>query len=239
MATTRRRSNKGVSGSGSGSNQPTLSFSAKSTRVTKPTAARDASLSSSLKKKQQQQQQPTLLKKDGGATEEAEPEPEAVTVQEEFSISIPVRLSPRQQRQPAPTPRTRKILQTTTAATSSLAAVTSRRGREALAEKVTDGQIRKYWQAEEEKRKARRVQVHQESLSVHEKILRHFDISSQYGPCIGISRLARWRRADGLGLDPPVEVLAVLLKQDRSGQGKSGKLAYIDELAGAKENEDR
>lgn len=69
--------------------------------------------------------------------------------------------------------------------------------------------------------------VHQTSLTTHEKILRHFDLCSQYGPCIGISRLRRWRRAAGLGLEPPVEVLAVLLREE--GEREGGK-AYLDEL---------
>ena len=77
------------------------------------------------------------------------------------------------------------------------------------------------------------VSVHQEHLSLNEKILRHFDISSQYGPCIGIPRLRRWKRADGLGLNPPLEVLAVLLREQKTNQGK-GEMAYLDELAGGR-----
>ncbi|CAG7970350.1 unnamed protein product [Penicillium nalgiovense] len=62
-------------------------------------------------------------------------------------------------------------------------------------------------------------------MDVEEKILRHFDLSSQYGPCVGIARIKRWRRANQLKLNPPIEVLAVLLK------GKSTKeRAHIDEL---------
>jgi DNA polymerase delta subunit 4 len=79
--------------------------------------------------------------------------------------------------------------------------------------------------------------VHQSSLPLHEKILRHFDLSSQYGPCIGIQRLQRWKRANMLGLEPPVEVLAVLLREEDGNNKKSqgcGKLAYIDELAGGR-----
>ena len=77
------------------------------------------------------------------------------------------------------------------------------------------------------------VSVHQEHLSLNEKILRHFDISSQYGPCIGIPRLRRWKRADGLGLNPPLEVLAVLLREQKTNQEK-GEMAYLDELAGGR-----
>lgn len=45
-------------------------------------------------------------------------------------------------------------------------------------------------------------------------------------PCIGIARLKRWRRAESLSLNPPLEVLSVLLKKD----GTTGQRAYIDEL---------
>ena len=62
-----------------------------------------------------------------------------------------------------------------------------------------------------------------------QKILRHFDLSSQYGPCIGIPRLRRWKRAEKLGLKPPIEVLSMLLKeQDR--EGDKVQRAYVDEL---------
>lgn len=78
--------------------------------------------------------------------------------------------------------------------------------------------------------------MHQKDLSQNEKILRHFDLSSQYGPCIGISRMKRWKRAEGLGLKPPVEVLAVLMREeeaDKKGKGAEEgkwKRAYLDEL---------
>ncbi|KAJ9604374.1 hypothetical protein H2200_011208 [Cladophialophora chaetospira] len=118
--------------------------------------------------------------------------------------------------------------------------------RELAAEKITDAQLKKYWQKEEDSRLAPRV--HQQALPLHEKILRHFDLSSQYGPCIGIPRLARWRRANTLNLQPPIEVLAVLLREEEGGDGAKeglkygkrgrsqgcGKIAYIDELAGGR-----
>lgn len=37
-------------------------------------------------------------------------------------------------------------------------------------------------------------------------ILRNFDLSYEYGPCVGVDRMARWKRAQTLGLDPPSEV---------------------------------
>ncbi|KAJ5894786.1 hypothetical protein N7495_006477 [Penicillium taxi] len=70
--------------------------------------------------------------------------------------------------------------------------------------------LQRYWKKEEQSRGTKRV--HQGDLDLEEKILRHFDISGQYGPCIGIDRLKRWRRANTLNLNPPIEVLTVLLK---------------------------
>lgn len=50
---------------------------------------------------------------------------------------------------------------------------------EVKAEKISDAQINKYWRSVESQRKAPRV--HQEDLDVSEKVLRYFDVSSQYG----------------------------------------------------------
>ncbi|KAJ5239099.1 hypothetical protein N7468_003718 [Penicillium chermesinum] len=83
--------------------------------------------------------------------------------------------------------------------------------------------IQRYWKDVEKGRKA--LRVHQQDLSLEEKILRNFDLSSQYGPCIGIARIKRWRRANALNLNPPLEVLAVLLK----GEDVKER-AYIDYL---------
>lgn len=51
---------------------------------------------------------------------------------------------------------------------------------------------------------------HQEELTTVDKLLRQFDLNSTYGPCAGISRLERWKRADKLGKNPPGEVLDIL-----------------------------
>lgn len=45
--------------------------------------------------------------------------------------------------------------------------------------RVSDAQVKRYWKSKEDERIAPRV--HQRGLSVNEKILRHFDLSSQYG----------------------------------------------------------
>ena len=52
---------------------------------------------------------------------------------------------------------------------------------------------------------------------------------SKSQPCIGIARMKRWKRAEKLGLNPPIEVLAVLLKEDAKNNVKARR-AYVDEL---------
>ncbi|KAG0030350.1 hypothetical protein BGZ81_002785 [Podila clonocystis] len=54
--------------------------------------------------------------------------------------------------------------------------------------------------------------IHQEDLTETEKVLRQFDLTSKYGPCIDITRLERWERASRLGLKPPQEIKDTLLK---------------------------
>ncbi|KAF9530337.1 DNA polymerase delta, subunit 4-domain-containing protein [Crepidotus variabilis] len=49
----------------------------------------------------------------------------------------------------------------------------------------------------------------EEDNKVHE-ILRVFDNSHEYGPCVGMTRLERWERADALGLNPPKEIYEIL-----------------------------
>ena len=46
---------------------------------------------------------------------------------------------------------------------------------------------------------------------------------------MGISRTRRWKRANSLGLNPPIEVLAVLLKEEEIKDSKVQK-PYIESL---------
>ncbi|KAM0520110.1 hypothetical protein ACHAPE_003385 [Trichoderma viride] len=114
---------------------------------------------------------------------------------------------------------------------------------ELKAEKITDTQIKSYWKGIEKQRKAPRV--HQQDLDLGEKVLRYFDVSSQYGigvsintlffflkPCIGTTRLKRWQRAERLGLNPPIEVLAVLVK-DENRNNDEVETAHMDRIMNA------
>ncbi|KIW86393.1 hypothetical protein Z517_01789 [Fonsecaea pedrosoi CBS 271.37] len=219
--------------------QSTLSFNNKSARVTKPSAnsQRDEHSASAKKlvevaDRDRSQTEPEVVEvkneltseqtEEGSQDTKAEVavpsqivEPEEAEQEEEVEEEIEVEVKTRSRRK------------------QKVQAAGDKDQRELAAEKVTDSQLKKYWQAEEDSRLAPRV--HQSDLSLHEKILRHFDLSSQYGPCIGIPRLQRWRRANSLGLEPPIEVLAVLLReQDAVKTQGCGKMAYIDELSGGR-----
>ncbi|KAI2632518.1 DNA polymerase delta, subunit 4-domain-containing protein [Hypomontagnella submonticulosa] len=98
---------------------------------------------------------------------------------------------------------------------------------ELRAGKISNRQIDQYWRKLERERIAPRV--HQSDLTVAEKVLRYWDVSSQYGPCVGITRMKRWKRAEKLGLNPPLEVLAVLQKEEAKGTVNVEK-AHIDEI---------
>ncbi|KAG9030308.1 hypothetical protein FRB95_004140 [Tulasnella sp. JGI-2019a] len=50
--------------------------------------------------------------------------------------------------------------------------------------------------------------AHKESKAT--TILRRFDLSYEYGPCVGFTRMERWERANKLGLNPPPIVRQIL-----------------------------
>lgn len=50
---------------------------------------------------------------------------------------------------------------------------------------------------------------------------------------MGIPRIKRWKRAQTLGLQPPIEVLAILLKVQDSSNIKAQR-AHMDELMGTR-----
>ncbi|KAK4655821.1 hypothetical protein QC762_305790 [Podospora pseudocomata] len=97
---------------------------------------------------------------------------------------------------------------------------------EVNAAKVSQAAINRYWKGIEDSRLAKEVhKKHGTGLGTGEKVLRYFDVSSQFGPCVGITRLERWQRAERLGLNPPIEVLAVIVKE-----GRGEEKAHLDQL---------
>jgi len=61
-------------------------------------------------------------------------------------------------------------------------------------------------------------------------ILRVFDLSYEYGPCIGMSRLQRWERAEALGLNPPVAVKDILLAEQSKEGSTMAECVFYDEV---------
>ena len=45
------------------------------------------------------------------------------------------------------------------------------------------------------------------------RALKTFDLTSAFGPCVGLTRVERWDRAASLGLDPPKVVLEILQRR--------------------------
>lgn len=57
-----------------------------------------------------------------------------------------------------------------------------------------------------------KILVADEEDDRNEIVLRQFDMNMAYGPCLGMTRLARWDRAQRLGLNPPKEIENLLIK---------------------------
>ncbi len=63
---------------------------------------------------------------------------------------------------------------------------TERNPEDEAARRIPNASIKKYWIAKEKQRLAPRI--HQEGLSLHEKVLREFDMSGQYGVSLDHSK---------------------------------------------------
>ncbi|KAL6644423.1 hypothetical protein ACP70R_016031 [Stipagrostis hirtigluma subsp. patula] len=50
------------------------------------------------------------------------------------------------------------------------------------------------------------------SAGTEEEALRRFDMDMAYGPCIGVTRLRRWERAEAMGLRPPPHLRDLILR---------------------------
>ncbi|KAI1496171.1 DNA polymerase delta, subunit 4-domain-containing protein [Biscogniauxia marginata] len=187
--------------SAGGAKQSTLSFNHRVTKSSVPKSAKDLTTSPTKK--------PSPLAKHVSAQDEEEEEPTAITTttaDADVDIDVEALQDDDDDDEPEPVPQKSEA--------------------ELRAEKVTGRQIDQYWRQLERDRLTRRV--HQEDLSLAEKVLRYWDVSSQYGPCVGISRMKRWHRADRLGLNPPVEVLAVLMKESEGALDLEN--AHMDEI---------
>ncbi|KAL8619086.1 hypothetical protein ACOMHN_019358 [Nucella lapillus] len=57
-----------------------------------------------------------------------------------------------------------------------------------------------------------KLEQHVPCTKSDEEVLREFDLALEFGPCIGISRLERWQRAQRHSLSPPPLVKDLLIK---------------------------
>jgi len=83
-------------------------------------------------------------------------------------------------------------------------------GLELQAEKITDAQIKKYWKSIENQWTTPRL--HQEGVSQSEKVLRYFDVSSQYG----VSQLDSCYNAEANPHSPVLACLACSVGSERT-----------------------
>mmetsp|Transcript_10963 Transcript_10963/g.28124 ORF Transcript_10963/g.28124 Transcript_10963/m.28124 type:complete len:124 (-) Transcript_10963:145-516(-) len=77
-------------------------------------------------------------------------------------------------------------------------------------------------QAAVTKRKA--AERDEEQMEARDLVLKKFDLCMKYGPCIGMTRLERWERAEELGLSPPANVRHVLTELATSSNKAPGEL---------------
>ena len=175
MPPTRRKSSNPTSARVA---QPTLTFHSRSNKVTKPNLPSTSEESKLVKVKPEEVLKAVELATPSPGPEDGDVQTEHGSTTAELAIKEQVKIEQ----------------------------ATPKSAADERAEKITDAQIKRYWKAKEDERKAPRGMssyrvcslgwnsarwrsllslflriVHQEGLSVHDKILREFDLSSQYG----------------------------------------------------------
>ncbi|EJD48152.1 hypothetical protein AURDEDRAFT_113033 [Auricularia subglabra TFB-10046 SS5] len=72
--------------------------------------------------------------------------------------------------------------------------------------------------------------IHDKGQDKFDYILRVFDNSHEYGPCVGIPRLQRWERAQAMGLNPPPEIRDILLTRQGQAQDRLSQSCFHGEV---------
>ncbi|KAG6902555.1 hypothetical protein C0995_014944 [Termitomyces sp. Mi166 len=72
--------------------------------------------------------------------------------------------------------------------------------------------------------------IHSDGQGKIHEILRCFDMSYEFGPCVGVSRLERWERARLLGLKPPKEVKDILTTKQGLEQKEFSQSVFFNEV---------
>lgn len=68
--------------------------------------------------------------------------------------------------------------------------------------------------------------IDQITLDNYTNQLMLFDLNVNYGPCLGISRLDRWNRAEAFGLSPPIQIKEILLDKNIRIQDKNESIWF-------------
>jgi len=72
--------------------------------------------------------------------------------------------------------------------------------------------------------------LHADDQSKVDVILKLFDLTPEYGPAVGMTRLERWQRASNWGLDPPAEVYDILTTVEGESQAKYRESLFDGQL---------
>jgi len=72
--------------------------------------------------------------------------------------------------------------------------------------------------------------IHSTDKTQVHHILRTFDLSYQYGPCIGMTRLERWSRAETMGLNPPKEIKEILESKQGMEEDSYKECVFFEEV---------
>ncbi|PWN31286.1 uncharacterized protein FA14DRAFT_128414 [Meira miltonrushii] len=82
-------------------------------------------------------------------------------------------------------------------------------GRQSL--EPNDSRYNALWKETQEKMgMPKHKPIHSDNMNRIQHILRVFDLDPSYGPCLGMTRLERWERAEKLGDEPPSEIREIL-----------------------------
>lgn len=176
--------------------QSTISFATRVTKASAPTDVKKAVLTDPAPKKAEVVQSPTEdelehVKDDSSdeeddSTEEEEEEVEDEQeegedgdVEDEVEEKLELEVGP---------------IQTVSDPEPAVPADAEKDESDLLAERMKDAEIKEYWIGIQSARLA--VPVHQEGLTVSEKVLRYFDVSSQYGVSVPFRQVAvrSWAR---------------------------------------------
>ena len=144
------------------SSQPTLNFNGRSSKVTKP------SLAPVGKADHKDLKRETSLRSISKSPEQ----------QDHVTTPKTVKL-PKRDAQHEPSPEAESAFPAIETVETAEPEAPEKAPEEVSARNVSDKEIIQYWQKKEKERKAPRV--HQKDLDLHEKILREWDMSGQYG----------------------------------------------------------